>query len=604
MEHAQDLGYQAPPPVELKPIAPAERIEAIDVVRGFALIGIFFMNIEWFNRSFLEFNLGIPASAHGLDWAAAYFVNFFVAGKFWTIFSLLFGMGFAVMLNRANATGRPFLVPYIRRVIGLGLFGMLHTILLWPGDILFSYAFTAAGLLYVLFGNWKSFLISAALMLALAFVPGMGSAGVLVGELVLMSIIALFLRHERTFKIFGMHLSSVSLIFLIFTIIGTIASAASFFVPPMADNRKEIIVTTAVFLLTTIVATRFREPAESRFWKVGAWLYSAPFVIGVIMSTFAYMQPLESAFNNPAAVKRAAEIEAKNKIEEDAKKAAEAAGKKYVAPEEKKDEKKAQKSEAEKKTEKQANSIVATHENEKKIAEDVRVLTKGSYTDVVKHRWKEFKEFPFGAAGQAFSSIALFLMGVWFVRANIITRAKEHLPLFKKLALFGLPIGLGVSVLASTIITSHAPGVSGDGNGLMHSLVSLASLPTCLAYVSIVILMVHSSSVFSNIKVLAPYGRMALTNYLMQSVIQASFFYGWGFGHFGMGRASQLAFAIGVICLQVVFSHLWLKHFKYGPMEWIWRGITYWQIPSILKKEGEVEQVLTPVATARPADNL
>ena len=74
------------------------------------------------------------------------------------------------------------------------------------------------------------------------------------------------------------------------------------------------------------------------------------------------MQPPESAFNNPAvAVKRAAEIEAKNKIEEDAKKA-EAVGKKYVAPEEKKDEKKAQKSEAEKKTEKQANSIVVTHE--------------------------------------------------------------------------------------------------------------------------------------------------------------------------------------------------------------------------------------------------
>ena len=133
-------------------------------------------------------------------------------------------------------------------------------------------------------------------------------------------------------------------------------------------------------------------------------------------------------------------------------------------------------------------------------------------------------------------------MGVWFVRANIITRAKEHLPLFKKLALFGLPIGLGVSVLASTIITSHAPGVSGDGNGLMHSFGFVCRLVWPMS-VSL-ILMVYSSSVFSNIKVLAPYGRMALTNYLMQSVIQASFF-GWGFGHFGMGRASQLAFAIG-----------------------------------------------------------
>ena len=56
----------------------------------------------------------------------------------------------------------------------------------------------------------------------------------------------------------------------------------------MADNRKEIIVTIAVSSLTTIVATRFREPAESRFWEGWCLLYSAPFVIGVIMSTFAY----------------------------------------------------------------------------------------------------------------------------------------------------------------------------------------------------------------------------------------------------------------------------------------------------------------------------
>lgn len=211
---------------------------------------------------------------------------------------------------------------------------------------------------------------------------------------------------------------------------------------------------------------------------------------------------------------------------------------------------------------------------------------------------RSLKSFHSALRGKLFHRSLYFLMGVWFVRANIITRAKEHLPLFKKLAMFGLPLGLGVSVLASTIITSHAPGVSGDGNGLMHTLVSLASLPTCLAYVSIVVLMVYSSSVFANIKVLAPYGRMALTNYLMQSLIQASFFYGWGFGHFGMGRASQLAFAIGVICLQVVFSHLWLRNFKYGPMEWIWRGITYWQIPSLLKKDGEDDLKVSPVATA------
>ena len=65
-------------------------------------------------------------------------------------------MGFAVMLNRANATGRPFLVPYIRRVIGLGLFGMCTTRFFVAGDILFSYAFLPLACCTCCLG-WKSF---------------------------------------------------------------------------------------------------------------------------------------------------------------------------------------------------------------------------------------------------------------------------------------------------------------------------------------------------------------------------------------------------------------------------------------------------------------
>ncbi|MBY0573038.1 MAG: DUF418 domain-containing protein, partial [Undibacterium sp.] len=54
-----------------------------------------------------------------------------------------------------------------------------------------------------------------------------------------------------------------------------------------------------------------------------------------------------------------------------------------------------------------------------------------------------------------------------------------------------------------------------------------------------------------------------------------------GFGNFGMGRAQQLGFAVIVIALQVVFSHWWLSKFRYGPMEWLWRAITYWKIPAL-----------------------
>ena len=109
----------------LAPTLPEQRIEALDVVRGFALLGIFLMNIEFFNRETLSIGQGMPLGLTGIDWWASWFVAYFVQGKFWTIFSLLFGMGFAVMLTRAEQAGRAFMAPYLRRLAGLAVFGAL-----------------------------------------------------------------------------------------------------------------------------------------------------------------------------------------------------------------------------------------------------------------------------------------------------------------------------------------------------------------------------------------------------------------------------------------------------------------------------------------------
>ncbi len=80
---------------------------------------------------------------------------------------------------------------------------------------------------------------------------------------------------------------------------------------------------------------------------------------------------------------------------------------------------------------------------------------------------------------------------------------------------------------------------------------------------------------------LAPYGRMALTNYLAQSLICSVLFYGQGFGYYGLDRIGQLGIAIAIVGVQVPMSHWWLSRFRYGPMEWLWRAITYWNIPAM-----------------------
>ena len=132
----------------LAPMAPSERIDSLDVLRGLALLGIALMNVEYFTAPLVGMEQGIGAGQRGVDWLADAFVYVFVRGKFWTLFSLLFGMGFAIMLDRARSAGRSFAPLYLRRTFGLLVIGLAHAWLIWAGDILVSYAITAVVLLF------------------------------------------------------------------------------------------------------------------------------------------------------------------------------------------------------------------------------------------------------------------------------------------------------------------------------------------------------------------------------------------------------------------------------------------------------------------------
>jgi len=153
------------------------------------------------------------------------------------------------------------------------------------------------------------------------------------------------------------------------------------------------------------------------------------------------------------------------------------------------------------------------------------------------------------------------------------------LALFEKIVLYGIPLGVGLGLLGSFVAVSSTPGDDHDGFMMARGLAMLGNLPACLGYVGMVVLMLHSNSVFAKIGVLAPFGRMALTNYLTQSVICSLYFYGYGLGHWGMARAWQVVFVAVVLSSQIAFSHWWLARYRFGPLEWLWRGFTYRETP-------------------------
>ena len=101
------------------------------------------------------------------------------------------------------------------------------------------------------------------------------------------------------------------------------------------------------------------------------------------------------------------------------------------------------------------------------------------------------------------------------------------------------------------------------------------SILVSLGWVGVVMLAVRSASMPLVTSRLAAVGRMALTNYIMQTVIGTTIFFGHGLGLFGsVQRKWQLAIVLAVWALQLVASPIWLRHFAFGPLEWLWRSLT------------------------------
>ena len=555
------------------PVAPSQRIEALDVVRGFALLGVFLMNIEWFNRPVAALNEGMPRGLTGADWLASWFIAYFVAGKFWTIFSLLFGMGFAVMLVRAERVGRPFTETYLRRILALAVFGAVHFIYLWDGDILFSYAVGALGLLIVLYGRPRPIVIACALLVGLGFIPEADAFFIVAGGLATMSLLALYLRGEKHLAWRGVSMPVACFVLLL---TGTLMSIAALVFWLLPDGPTEPRVPLSVFgpLLFVVgwLAWKYHAPASKRSLRMAASIYVFAGVAMTAMSLVQHVTPdpmLAAAGRTPTAT-----VATPSPRSEVAPAARAASSGKATAE-------KPKKSKAERAADMKTEREKRLKEQAERKLEEVKLFTTGSYLDTVGWRGRRFLDKAAGDAGFAVALVSMFLLGVWFVRSGAMAEPEKHLAFFRKLALYGLPLGIGLGLLTGFIAMSHTPGERYDGWGIARGLLMLGNLPACLGYVGLVVTMLYSRTALSRIRVLGPLGRMALTNYLMQSLICTVVVYGFGLGQWGLPRAQQVLFVLVVYAAQVGFSHWWLAHWRYGPMEWLWRGFTYRQVPPL-----------------------
>ena len=223
--------------------------------------------------------------------------------------------------------------------------------------------------------------------------------------------------------------------------------------------------------------------------------------------------------------------------------------------------------------------------NMKHLYDVINIYAHGTVRQMLAQNWVQWKRdlptelFAIYAAG-------LFLLGMWVWRAGIVQRLDEYRPVLRRVCAWCMPLGLVISIYVAIVKAVVPSGTVSLWAWFAGILWLPGSHILAAGYASGLALLFLREDWRRFLLPFAAVGRMALTDYLMQSVFFTLFFY-----HYTTGLYGRIGPAIGLIPTvifygaQVVFSNWWLQRCRFGPMEWLWRGMTYGKFPSMRKEE-------------------
>ena len=169
--------------------------------------------------------------------------------------------------------------------------------------------------------------------------------------------------------------------------------------------------------------------------------------------------------------------------------------------------------------------------------------------------------------------LAMFLTGLWVGRRAIYADPAAHRPLLRRVAIIGLGAGLPLA-FARAAADLGAPET--PANLVLAEALYCLSTPTLALGYGAGAALLWGSGRRRMLEWAAPAGRMALTNYLMQTILQSLVFYGWGLALIGrFGLIFIYPFALALFAFQLAYSRWWLARYRFGPVEWVWRSLTY-----------------------------
>jgi len=417
--------YDIPPVIAsqqrapMTPVLAGERIETLDVLRGVALFGILIVNLAPFSWPYEYLHWEREFRGSRVDAVVDWFICFLAEGKFYPLFSFLFGLGAAIQMERATCRAEPFAGRYCRRMFVLLAFGIAHALLLWEGDILVSYAF--CGLLLLPFQK----------------------------------------RQPRTILIWG-------------------------------------IVCLLIPALLVILG-----------WALLAGVALIPEIGTAIRRGFG--------------------------------------------------------------------EYFGTYEQQRSsVEETIRIVASGSYATLFFRRLSDLLYVWPATILLAPGFLGLFLLGLYAGKQRIFQSMAGNTRLLRRVLVWGMIIGLPLNLLHPILLNSGGLADPPFLWLLSYGLATLGGPVQSLAYMAGLTLLLYRQPGKHWLRAIGTTGRMALSNYLLQSLICTTIFYGYGFGFFGtVGPAVRIVLAVVIFATQIGFSAWWLSRFQFGPMEWLWRTLTY-----------------------------
>jgi uncharacterized protein len=183
--------------------------------------------------------------------------------------------------------------------------------------------------------------------------------------------------------------------------------------------------------------------------------------------------------------------------------------------------------------------------------------------------------------GFMFRVIAMFLLGAALMQLDFFSRRRRRWHWW--LCAVGLPVGAAGELLSVSLLATASETITWRV-ALADPVHQVSSLVLCLGYVGAVTLLVNGGVLKWVTGLLAAVGRMALTNYLLQTLDSTLLMYWWGFAWFAdVARPQQIALVLVIYTGQILVSVLWLRIFSIGPFEWLWRSLTYLKPQPVLR---------------------